>query len=85
MRKSDKSHQNHFAPDSAPATTAGPLAQRLSQEVLRGHIPMPTGARASSVSRPFGLNFACAPRSACFKGQEKQSLLPIFGGVAAGV
>ncbi len=34
---------------------------------------MPAGARARSFSRPFGLNFAFAPRSACFKGQEKQT------------
>ena len=31
---------------------------------------MPAGARARSLSRPFGLNFVCAPRSACFKGRK---------------
>ncbi len=41
---------------------------------------MPAGARARSFSRPFGLNFAFAPRSACFKGQEKQTPLPIHCG-----
>lgn len=32
---------------------------------------MPAGARARSLSRPFGLNFVFAPRSACVKGRLK--------------
>ncbi len=40
---------------------------------------MPTGARASSLSRPFGLTFACAPDSACFKGRLKKPRVYDFG------
>ncbi len=68
----------------APNTGVPPL-RCWSQQVLRGHLPGPAGARARSFSRPFGLTFVFAPRSACFKGQEKQT--PPFiaegrGGVA---
>jgi hypothetical protein len=51
---------------------AGALAQRWPQKVLRQGIPALTSNAPPPACAPSGLTFACAPRSACLKGQQNQ-------------
>ncbi len=57
MRRSDKSHQNHFAPPpSAHHSNAwwATSELRLSQGVRRRHIPVPTSGRRGPYPAPYG-------------------------------
>ncbi len=46
-----------------------PWRARSAGQTSTGPLPI----SASPLSRPFGLNLVCAPRSACFKGRKNQT------------
>ncbi len=75
MRRSDKSHQSHLPLALRPKPGCPHLGTCLRGTCLRrcseGTPMMPAGARARSLSRPSGLYFVYAPRSACFKGPKQ--------------
>ncbi len=68
--KERRKYPKPLAPDAAPQKPGYPRLGACLSRCSEGTSVVPAGARARSLSRPFGLNFACAPGSACFKGRK---------------